>query len=113
MGPVSRYPSQASADHGIVTLRVKHRPYITHLSVVSVGTVVGREFIGHEGQLLWYQGVVLLLLLMTIHTFSVLALQVKKLRVHNESAMDLLNINPARGHKEVRRLTGHIMVTTR
>ena len=31
----------------------------------------------------------------------------------NESAIDLSNTNPDRGHKEVRRSTGHIMVTTR
>ena len=32
---------------------------------------------------------------------------------HNKSAIDLSNVNPARGHKEVRKSTGHIMVTTR
>ena len=48
-----------------------------------------------------------------IHTFSVLSLQLKKLRGHNKSAIDLSNANPACGHKEVRRSTGHIMVTTR
>ena len=32
---------------------------------------------------------------------------------HNVSAIDVLNANPARGHKEERRSTGHIMVTTR
>ena len=48
-----------------------------------------------------------------IHTFSVLSLQLKKLRWHNKSAIDLSNANPACGHKEVRRSTGHIMVTTR
>ena len=56
----------------------------------------------------------LLLLLLLIHTFSVLSLQLKKLRWHNKSAIDLSNANPACGHKEVRRSTGHIiMVTTR
>ena len=55
----------------------------------------------------------LLLLLLLIHTFSVLSLQLKKLRWHNKSALDLSNANPACGHKEVRRSTGHIMVTTR
>ena len=54
-----------------------------------------------------------LLLLLLIHTFSVLSLQLKKLRWHNKSAIDLSNANPACGHKEVRRSTGHIMVTTR
>ena len=83
------------------------------------------------------------LLLLLIHTFSVFSLQLKKLRRHNKpmsppkpldisppegecsegldafrfflnkSAIDLLNANPACGHKEVRRSTGHIMVTTR
>ena len=53
------------------------------------------------------------LLLLLIHTFSVLSLQLKKLRWHNKSAIDLSNANPACGHKEVRRSTGHIMVTTR
>ena len=48
-----------------------------------------------------------------IHTFSVLSLQLKKLRRHNKSAIDLSNANPACGHKNVRRSTGHIMVTTR
>ena len=55
----------------------------------------------------------LLLLLLLIHTFSVLFLRLKKLRRHNKSAIDLSNANPACGHKEVRRSTGHIMVTTR
>ena len=31
----------------------------------------------------------------------------------NESAIDLSNANPARGHKEVPRSTGHIVVTAR
>ena len=55
------------------------------------------------------------LLLLLIHIFSVLlSLQLKKLRRHNKSALDLSNANnPACGHKEVRRSTGHIMVTTR
>ena len=48
-----------------------------------------------------------------IHTFSVLSLQLKKLRLHNKSAIDLSNAIPACGHKEVPRSTGHIMVTTR
>ena len=55
----------------------------------------------------------LLLLLLLIHTFSVLSLQLKKLRRHNKSAKDLSNANPACGHKQVRRSTGHIMMTTR
>ena len=55
----------------------------------------------------------MLLLLLLIHTFSVLSLQLKKLRRHKKSAIDLSNANPACGHKEVRRSTGHIMVTTR
>ena len=54
-----------------------------------------------------------LLLLLLIHTFSVLSLQLKKPRRHNKSAIDLSNVNPACGHKEVRRSTGRIMVTTR
>ena len=54
-----------------------------------------------------------LLLLLLIHTFSVLSLRLKKLRRHNKSAIDLSNANPACGHKEVRRSTGHIIVTTR
>ena len=53
------------------------------------------------------------MLLLLIHTFSVLSLQLKKLRRRNTSAIDLSNANPASGHKEVRRSTGHIMVTTR
>ena len=48
-----------------------------------------------------------------IYTFSVLPLHLKKLQRRNESAIDLSNVNPARGHKEVRRSTGHIMVTIR
>ena len=52
-------------------------------------------------------------MLLFIHTFSVLSLQLKKLRGHNELAIDLLNAHPACGHKEVRRSTGHIMVTVR
>ena len=51
--------------------------------------------------------------LLLIHTFSVLYLQLKKLRRHNKSAIDLSNANPACGHKEVPRSTGHIMATTR
>ena len=46
-------------------------------------------------------------------TFSVLSSYLKKLRRHNKSAIELLNVNPARGHKEVRRSRGHIMVTAR
>ena len=53
------------------------------------------------------------LLLLMIHTFSVLSLQLKKLRWHNQSAIDISNDNPARGHKQVRRSRGYIMVTTR
>ena len=52
------------------------------------------------------------LLLLLIHTFSVLSLQLKKLRRRNKSAIDRSNANPACGQKEVRRSTGHIMVTT-
>ena len=48
-----------------------------------------------------------------IPTFSVLSLQLKKLRRRNKSAIDLSNANPACGHKEVLRSTGHIVVTTR
>ena len=49
-----------------------------------------------------------------IHTFSVLPLQLKKLRWHNKSAIDLSNANnPACGYKEVPRSTGHIVATTR
>ena len=47
--------------------------------------------------------------LLLIHTFSVLSLQLKKLRLHKKSVIDLSNANPARGHKDVRRSTGHIM----
>ena len=50
---------------------------------------------------------------MLIHKFSVLSLQLKKLRRHNKSAIDLSNTSPGRGHKEVRRSTAHIMVTAR
>ena len=53
------------------------------------------------------------LLLLLLHIFSVLSLQLNKLRRHKESATDLSNDSPARGHKEVRKSTGHIMVTTR
>ena len=49
---------------------------------------------------------IMLLLLMMIHTFSVLSLQLKKLRCHNKSVIDLSNVSPARGHKEARRPTG-------
>ena len=55
-----------------------------------------------------------LLLLMMIHTFSVLSLQLKKLRGHNKSTIYLSNnVNPACGHKNVPSSTGHIVVTTR
>ena len=64
-------------------------------------------------RMVFFYLVLLLLLLLLIHTFSVLSLQLKKLRWHNKSAIDLSNANPACGHKEVRRSTGHIMVTTR
>ena len=40
-------------------------------------------------------------------------LQLEKLRWNNKSAIDISNANPTCGHKEVRRSTGHIMVTTR
>ena len=61
-----------------------------------------------------YPGTRLLLLLrLLIHTVSVLPLQLKKLRGHTKSAIELSNANPACGPKEVRRSTGHLMVTTR
>ena len=44
----------------------------------------------------------------SIHTFSILLLQLKKLRSHNKSAIDLSNANPCRGHQELRQSTGHI-----
>ena len=51
---------------------------------------------------------------MLIHTFSVLSLQLNKIRQRNKSAIDLSHANPACGHEEVGRSTGHlIMVTTR
>ena len=56
---------------------------------------------------------VVVVLVVLIHAFSVLSLQLKKRGRHNKSAIDLSNANPACGHKEVRRSTGHIMVTTR
>ena len=34
-------------------------------------------------------------------------------QVHNKSFIDLSNANPACGHEEVQRSTGHIIVTTR
>ena len=43
-----------------------------------------------------------------IHTFSILSMQVKKLRRHNKSAIDLSNANPGRGHQKLRQSTGHI-----
>ena len=43
--------------------------------------------------------------LLLMNTFSALSF--------DKSAIDLSNVNPARGHKEVRRSTDHIMVTTR
>ena len=43
-----------------------------------------------------------------IHTFSILSLQLKKLRRHNKSAIDLSNANTSRDHQELRRSTGHI-----
>ena len=52
-------------------------------------------------------------LFLLIYTFSVLSLQLKKLRWHNRSVIDLSIANPACGHKEVTRSTGHIMVATR
>ena len=57
-------------------------------------------------------GAVVGLLLSMIHIFSVLPLHLNKLRRHNESAVDPLNANLARGHEEARRSHGHIMVTT-
>ena len=60
-----------------------------------------------------------------IHTFSVLSLQLRKLRQYNSEGLgafwfffkqashDLSNANPGSGHKEVPRSTGHIVVTTR
>ena len=56
----------------------------------------------------------LLLLLLLIYTFSVLSLQLKKLQRHNKSGIvGLSNGIPARGHKEVRRSTGHIILAAR
>ena len=48
-----------------------------------------------------------------IHTFTILSLGLKKLRWHNKSAIDLSNANPDRGHKELQRSTGHIMLKAR
>ena len=42
------------------------------------------------------------------HTFTILSLQLKKLRRHNKSAVDLSNANPGRGHQELRQSTRHI-----
>ena len=38
----------------------------------------------------------------------ILSLQLKKLRRHNKSAIDLSNANPGRGHQQVRHSTRHI-----
>ena len=43
-----------------------------------------------------------------IYIFSILSLQLKRLRWHNKSAIDLPNAYPGRGHQELRRSTGHI-----
>ena len=59
------------------------------------------------------QLLLVLLLLLLIDTFSVMSLQLKKLRWHNKSAIDLSNANPVGGHTDVPRSTGHIMGTTR
>ena len=80
------------------------------------GTIGEEGLLGNRWAHRWIQQTLeqlLLLLLLLIHTFSVLSLQLKKLRRRNKSAIDLSNANPACGHKEVRRSTGHIMVTTR
>ena len=53
------------------------------------------------------------IIMLLTHAFNVLSLKLKKLRRHNKSAIDLSNANPACGHKQVRRSTGHITVTTR
>ena len=45
-----------------------------------------------------------------IHTFSILFLQLKKLRRYNKSAIDLSNTNPGHGHQELRQSAGHIKV---
>ena len=58
----------------------------------------------------WQHSRQLLLLLLLVYKFSVLSLQLKKLRRHNKSDIDLSNANPACGHKEVLRSTGHIIV---
>ena len=41
---------------------------------------------------------------------GVLSLKLKKLGRQNDSTIDLSNVNPTRGHKEVQRPTGHIMM---
>ena len=50
--------------------------------------------------------------LLSIHIFSILSSQLKKLWWHNESATDLSNANPARSHIEVQRSTGDIIMVT-
>ena len=52
-----------------------------------------------------------MLWLLYIHTFSVvLSLQLWNIiRRHNKSAIDLSNVNPARGHKMIGKSTGHII----
>ena len=72
-----------SPDYGQISLRMKRRTKTKVLAVV-VGSQIRR-----------------------------IVPQLKKVRRHNESAIDRSKVNPARGHKEVRRSTGHIIVTIR
>ena len=57
--------------------------------------------------------VCMLLLLLLIHTFSVLSVQLKKLLRHNKSAIDLSNADPGCGRKKLPRSTGPIVMITR
>ena len=50
---------------------------------------------------------------MLIYTFGVLSLAIEETTVTQQASHRPIKANPACGHKEVRRSTGHIMVTTR
>ena len=56
----------------------------------------------------------ILLILLFYTTFSVFSLQLKQIRwCYNISVIDQSNVSPARDHKEVRKSTGHTVVTDR
>ena len=90
-------PEKAALVTG-TTLIEDYWPRADGLSAVNTNGKQLRDLINSGLTRSWIM--LLLLMLLSIHIFSVLSLQLKKLRRH-KSAINLSNANPTRGHKEV------------